>query len=273
MNLEAIWARAAEARPTVHAITNPVTVNDCANVILAAGGAPIMAQDEREAAEIQSRSDALVLNLGALHAQEAMLRAGREANACGHPVVLAPVGAGASFFRGELGRRLLHDVRCTAVRGNASEMRALALGSETTRGVEADARDRVTEGNLEAALAMLRAFSEKTGAVAVLTGETDLVVHGARAATVYGGDPMMGRVTGAGCMLTSLIGTLAGANPDDPFGAAVAAVAAMDVCGGLAGKRVREMQEGTASFRTRLNDAVSLLTPGQLAREARVTPR
>ena len=227
MNLEAIWARAAEARPTVHAITNPVTVNDCANVILAAGGAPARTGDA--------------------HAH--------------------------SFFRGELGRRLLHDVRCTAVRGNASEMRALALGSETTRGVEADARDRVTEGNLEAALAMLRAFSEKTGAVAVLTGETDLVVHGARAATVYGGDPMMGRVTGAGCMLTSLIGTLAGANPDDPFGAAVAAVAAMDVCGGLAGKRVREMQEGTASFRTRLIDAVSLLTPGQLAREARVTPR
>lgn len=273
MNLEDIWARARERRPTVHAITNPVTVNDCANIILAAYGAPTMAQDAREVEEIQALSDALMLNLGAVRAQEAMLCAGRKANALGHPVVLDPVGAGASGLRGALGRQILREVRCAVVRGNASEMRALALGSETTRGVEASEPDKVTEGNLAAALDMLRAFSRETGAVAVLTGQTDLVVQGDRAAVVRGGSALMGRITGAGCMLTSLITTLCGACPDDPFGAAVTAVAAMDVCGELAERRVCEMREGTASFRTRLIDAVSCLTPALLAQHARVELR
>lgn len=273
MNLTELWTRPRDRRPTVHAITNPVTVNDVANIILAACGAPTMAQDEREVEEIQALSDALMLNLGAVRAQEAMLRAGRRANALGHPVVLDPVGAGATFLRGELGRRILHDVRCAVIRGNASEMRALALGSETTRGVEASEVDKVTEDTLDAALDMLRAFSEKTGAVAVLTGEIDLVVQGDRAAVVRGGSPLMVRITGAGCMLTALIAALCGASPDDPFGAAVTAAAVMDVCGELAGKRVCEMQEGTASFRTRLIDAVSCLTPEILARNARVELR
>lgn len=273
MNLADLWTQPRAKRPTVHAITNPVTVGDVANMILAAYGAPTMAQDEREVEEIQQLSHALVLNLGAVRAREAMLRAGRKANALGHPVVLDPVGAGASFLRGELGRRILHDVQCAVIRGNASEMRALALGSETTKGVEASDADKVTDRNLDAALEMLHAFSQKTGAVAVLTGEIDLVAQGGRAAVVRGGSVLMGRITGAGCMLTALIATLCGASPDDPFVAAVTAVAAMNTCGELAEKRVREMREGTASFRTRLIDAVSCLTPELLAQNAHVELR
>ncbi len=121
--LKEIVVNTRAARPLVHAITNNVTVNDCANIILAAYGAPTMAQDEREVEEITALSDALVLNLGALRAQEAMRLAGKKANALGHPVVLDPVAAGASFLRGETSRRLLHEVKMAVIRGNASEIR------------------------------------------------------------------------------------------------------------------------------------------------------
>lgn len=262
--LKQITARTREARPLIHTITNNVTVNDCANIILAAGGAPTMAQDEREVEEITAISQALVLNLGALKAQEAMLLAGKKANALGHPVVMDPVAAGASFLRGETSRRLLHEVQMAVIRGNASEIRALAVGSETTQGVEVNALDKVTEENLDAAAELVRAFSRRTGAVVALTGAIDLVSDGTRTAVLRGGSEMMSRITGAGCMLTALTATFCGANPDKPFESAVAAVGVMDVCGQLAHRRVCEAMEGTASFRTRLIDAVSLFADDQL---------
>ena len=262
--LKEIIVNTRAARPLVHAITNNVTVNDCANIILAAYGAPTMAQDEREVEEITALSNALVLNLGALRAQEAMRLAGKKANALGHPVVLDPVAAGASFLRGETSRRLLHEVKMAVIRGNASEIRALAMGSETTQGVEVNAVDKVTEENLEAAVQMVKAFSKRTGAVVALTGAIDLVSDGERTAIVRGGCEMMSRITGAGCMLTALTATYCGANPDKPFESAVAAVGVMDVCGELAYRRVCEATEGTASFRTRLIDAVSLLADENL---------
>ena len=262
--IQDIVRQTREKRPMVHAITNNVTVNDCANIILAAYGAPTMAQDTREVEEITALSDALVLNLGALRAREAMLLAGKKANELGHPIVLDPVAAGASFLRGETCRKLLHELRIAVIRGNASEIRALALGSETTLGVEVNALDKVTEDNLEASAEMVRAFSRRVGAVVALTGEIDLVTDGTQTAVLRGGCEMMSRITGAGCMLTALTGAYCGANPDRPFAAAVAAVAVMDACGEAAYERVREAMEGTASFRTRLLDAVSLLNEKEL---------
>lgn len=262
--IQDIVRQTREKRPMVHAITNNVTVNDCANIILAAYGAPTMAQDTREVEEITALSDALVLNLGALRAQEAMLLAGKKANELGHPIILDPVAAGASFLRGETCRKLLHELRIAVIRGNASEIRALALGSETTLGVEVNALDKVTQDNLEASAEMVRAFSRRVGAVVALTGEIDLVTDGTQTAVLRGGCEMMSRITGAGCMLTALTGAYCGANPDRPFAAAVAAVAVMDACGEAAYERVREAMEGTASFRTRLLDAVSLLNEKEL---------
>lgn len=263
-SIKSVVARTRAVRPLVHTITNNVTVNDCANIILAAYGAPTMAQDEREVEEITALSRALVLNLGALRAQEAMLLAGKKANQLNRPVVLDPVAAGASFLRGETSRRLLHEVQMAVIRGNASEIRALAVGSETTLGVEVNALDRVTEENLSSSIDMVRALSRRTGAVIALTGEIDLVTDGARTAVVRGGSEMMSRITGAGCMLTALTAAYCGANPEEPFASAVAAVGVMDVCGELAYRRVCEAMEGTASFRTRLIDAVSLLTEHEL---------
>lgn len=260
----------ADEAPLVHSITNNVTINDCANIILAAGGTAIMAQDEREVEEITAHSDALVLNMGALRAQEAMLLAAREAKRLGHPVVLDPVAAGASRLRSEMCSRLLADGLVSVIRGNASEIRALAAGEEQASGVEANAIDRVTEQNLTESTEWLAEFSRKTGTVVMLTGKIDLITDGNRTAVLRGGSELMSRITGAGCMLTSLTAAYCGANPNTLFEAVAAASGVMKVCGTLAERRVREEMEGTASFRTRLIDAVSLLTAEQLAEGLRI---
>ena len=265
-----ILQHTAEVRPMVHSITNNVTINDCANIILAAGGTAIMAQDEREVEEITANSDALALNMGALRAQEAMLLAAREAKRLGHPVVLDPVAAGASRLRSEMCSRLLVDGLVSVIRGNASEIRALAAGEEHAAGVEVSALDRVTEENLAESAAWLAAFGRKTNTVVLLSGAIDLITDGTRTAALRGGSALMSRITGAGCMLTSLTAAYCGANPNTLFEAAVTASGVMKVCGTLAERRVREEMEGTASFRTRLIDAVSLLTTEQLAEGLRI---
>lgn len=257
-------------KPLVHSITNNVTINDCANIILAAGGAAIMAQDEREVEEITAHGDALTVNMGALRAQEAMLLAAREAKRLGHPVVLDPVAVGASRLRGEMCSRLLTYGLVSVIRGNASEIRALAAGKEHAAGVEASALDRVTEENLAESAAWLAAFSRKMNTVVLLSGAIDLITDGNRTAAMRGGSALMGRITGAGCMLTSLTAVYCGANPNTLFEAVTAASGVMKVCGTLAERRVREEMEGTASFRTRLIDAVSLLTAEQLAEGLRI---
>ena len=249
----------------VHSITNNVTINDCANIILAAGGTAIMAQDEREVEEITSHAQALVINMGAVRAQEAMLRAAKIAKRNGRPVVLDPVAAGASTLRREMCSRLLSENLVSVIRGNASEVRALAAGAEQETGVEASALDSVTEDNLQESAAWLRSFSRRTGAVVMLTGAMDVITDGTRTAVVRGGSAYLRRITGAGCMLTSLTGVYCGANPDILLEAAVTASEVMKHCGETAEARVRKEMEGTASFRTRLIDAVSLLTADDLA--------
>lgn len=250
--------------PMVHSITNNVTINDCANIILAAGGTAIMAQDEREVEEITSHAQALVLNMGAVRAQEAMLRAAKIAKLNGRPVVLDPVAAGASTLRREMCARLLCENLVSVIRGNASEVRALAAGAEQETGVEASALDSVTEDNLQESAAWLRSFSRQTGAVVMLTGAMDVITDGTRTAVVRGGSAYLRRITGAGCMLTSLTGVYCGANPNTLLEAAVTASEVMKHCGETAEARVRKEMEGTASFRTRLIDAVSLLDADEL---------
>lgn len=257
--------RTAESHPLVHSITNIITANDCANIILASGGTAIMAQDEREVGEITAHSASLALNMGALRAQEAMLLAAREAKRLCHPVVLDPVAAGASRLRSEMCSRLLADRLVTVIRGNASEIHALAVGEARAAGVEVAEPDRVTGGNLMQSAAFLAAFSRNTHAVVLLSGAIDLVSDGERTAVLRGGSTLMSRITGTGCMLTSLTATYCGANPNQIFEAVTAASGVMKVCGTIAERRVREGMEGTASFRTRLIDAVSLLSAEELA--------
>ena len=261
--IKAVLENTQNRTPMVHSITNNVTINDCANIILAAGGTAIMAQDEREVEEITSHAQALVINMGAVRAQEAMLRAAKIAKRNGRPVVLDPVAAGASTLRREMCSRLLSENLVSVIRGNASEVRALAAGAEQETGVEASALDSVTEDNLQESAAWLRSFSRRTGAVVMLTGAMDVITDGTRTAVVRG-SAYLRRITGAGCMLTSLTGVYCGANPDILLEAAVTASEVMKHCGETAEARVRKEMEGTASFRTRLIDAVSLLNADEL---------
>ena len=261
--IKAVLENTQNRTPMVHSITNNVTINDCANIILAAGGTAIMAQDEREVEEITSHAQALVINMGAVRAQEAMLRAAKIAKRNGRPVVLDPVAAGASTLRREMCSRLLSENLVSVIRGNASEVRALAAGAEQETGVEASALDSVTD-NLQESAAWLRSFSRRTGAVVMLTGAMDVITDGTRTAVVRGGSAYLRRITGAGCMLTSLTGVYCGANPDILLEAAVTASEVMKHCGETAEARVRKEMEGTASFRTRLIDAVSLLNADEL---------
>lgn len=263
-NIKTVLENTQNRTPMVHSITNNVTINDCANIILAAGGTAIMAQDEREVEEITSHAQALVLNMGAVRAQEAMLRAAKIAKQNGRPVVLDPVAAGASTLRREMCARLLCENLVSVIRGNASEVRALAAGAEQETGVEASALDSVTEDNLQESAAWLRSFSRRTGAVVMLTGAMDVITDGTRTAVVRGGSAYLRRITGAGCMLTSLTGVYCGANPNTLLEAAVTASEVMKHCGETAEARVRKEMEGTASFRTRLIDAVSLLDADEL---------
>lgn len=260
--------------PLVHCITNYVTANDCANVLLACGASPVMADDPDEAEEITSRADGLTLNIGTLnrHTVPSMLRAGKRANALGHPVLLDPVGAGASKLRTETAEALLRAVRFAAVRGNVSEIRALAQGAHDTHGVDADAADRSGAAEPDDVLALAGAFARKTGAVVAVTGETDVVTDGARACVIRNGHPLMRRVTGTGCMLSAMTAAYLAANPEAPFEAACAAVIAMGVCGERAFARMTG-PDGSASYRGYLIDAVYHLTARQLEEGAQYEMR
>ncbi|MBS5135064.1 MAG: hydroxyethylthiazole kinase [Oscillospiraceae bacterium] len=253
-----------ERTPLVQCITNFVTVNDCANILLAAGGSPTMAHDIREVEEAVAGVQALVLNLGAIGDVEAMLLAGKQANQLGIPVVLDPVAAGVTSLRREACRRLLAELRFTVIRGNASEIRALALGAEGGSGVDVSAGDAVTEENLSRGVELCRRLAESTGAVTALSGQVDILSDGTQTVLIRGGVPTMSRVTGSGCMLTALLGAFCGANPERPLAAAAAAVAAMDLAGERAEARRLQNGTGNATFRTDLIDAVFNLTEDEL---------
>ena len=192
--LKKVIERTVSCRPMTHCITNPVTVNDCANIILAAGGTAIMAQDEREVEEITAHASSLVLNMGAVRAQEAMLRAAGTAKKLGHPVVLDPVAAGASHLRGDMCAKLLAEGLVSVIRGNVSEIRALAGGTGQESGVEADLSDRIDEDNLAESAAWLRDFAHRTGTVILLTGAMDVITDGKRTAVLCGGSELLRRI-------------------------------------------------------------------------------
>ena len=257
------------ASPLIHNITNYVTVNDCANILLACGGSPIMADDIGEAEEITSLCGGLNINIGTLNQRTipAMLAAGRKANALGHPVVLDPVGAGASRLRTETAVKLLEQVRFTVIRGNISEIKTLALGSGSTRGVDADLADRVTRENLGQAVAFAGDFARRTGAVVAITGAIDVVADGASAFCIFNGHPRMSKVTGTGCQLSAVTAACVTANPGQPLTAAAAAVCAMGLCGELADRRMGPL-DGNASYRNYIIDAMYHLTPEALEQGA-----
>lgn len=274
--LAAVLDQVRLRNPLIHCITNYVTVNDCANIILAAGGSPIMADDIREAEQIAELCSALVLNIGTLNPAgvEAMLAAGKRANRLGRPVVLDPVGAGASDLRNEALRRLLREVRFTVIKGNGSEIAFLADGLGAARGVDAAAGSLTGEGNLAAKARQARALSERSGAVIVISGPIDILADRREAWVVRNGDPLMARITGSGCMTAAILGCCLGASrqntSEDALCACLCGVCALGVCGELAAQRMaRGENRGTGTYRVLLMDAMSALDGTTLAERAR----
>ena len=243
--------------PLIHNITNYVTVNDCANMVLACGASPIMADDAAEVEDITTICGGLNINIGTLNSRTitSMLLAGKKANLLGHPVVLDPVGAGASQLRTDTANRLLREVKFTVIRGNISEVKTLASGAGTTKGVDADVADKVTEENLDSAVAFAKALAARTGAVVAITGAIDIVADAHKAYCIRNGHPMMSSITGTGCQLSALTAAFVTANPDQPLEAAAAAVCAMGLAGEIGWSHMAE-GDGNSTYRNRIIDAI-----------------
>ncbi len=252
--------------PLVHHITNYVTVNDCANITLAVGASPIMADDIREAADVASVASAVVLNMGTLNERtvSSMLAAGKAANKSEVPVVFDPVGVGATALRNETAAAILKEVKPAVLRGNLSEIRFLAGLSAATRGV--DAGEEMEDG-MEGTIAMARALAEKLGCVVAITGKVDVIADAARAVTLANGHPMLSRVTGTGCMTTSLVASYCGAVADKLV-AAACGILTMGIAGELAFARAGA--QGTGAFRSAIIDAVSCMDAATLLGRAKL---
>ena len=260
--------------PLIHNITNYVTVNDCANIVIACGASPIMADDKEEAAEITTICSGLNINIGTLNSRTiaSMLIAGKRANELNHPVVLDPVGAGASKLRTETAGQILEEVQLSVIRGNISEIKTLASGSGTTKGVDADVADKGTEENLDEVVAFAKKFAKKTGAVIAITGAIDIVADSEKAYCIRNGHPMMSSITGTGCQLSAMTAAFVTANPENPIDAAAAAVCAMGYAGEIAHSRLSE-KDGNSSCRNYIIDAIYNMTPDMLEKGAKYEVR
>ncbi len=243
--------------PLVHNITNYVTVNDVANVLLACGASPIMSDEPKDVEDITAICGGLNINIGTLNQRtiEGMYAAGRKANELCHPILLDPVGAGASALRTDTAVRLMEELKLTAIRGNISEIKTLALGSGTTKGVDADVADAVTEENLEEMVAFAKEFAKKSGCIAAITGAIDLVSDGETCYVIRNGRPEMGKITGTGCQLSGMMTAFVTANPGNVLEAAAAAVCAMGLAGEIGRSRMTE-GDGNSTYRNRIIDAV-----------------
>ena len=256
--------------PLVHNITNYVTVNDVANVLLAAGGSPIMSDDADDVEDITSICGGLNINIGTLNKNTipSMFLAGKKANELGHIVLLDPVGAGASRLRTDTANRLMQEVRFDAVRGNISEIKTLCTGSGSTKGVDADAVDAVTEANLDDGVQLVKAFAQRAGCIVAVTGAIDLVSDGARCWCIRNGRAEMSRITGTGCQLSALMTAFLVANPDRKLDAAAAAVCMMGLAGEI-GWANMQPGDGNSTYRNRIIDAIFNMTGDALEEGAK----
>jgi hydroxyethylthiazole kinase len=251
-----------ERRPLVHQITNYVVMNETANATLALGALPVMAHAREEVEDMVALADALVLNIGTLspHWVEAMLLAGKAANEHGVPVVLDPVGAGATRFRTETARRLLDEVKVAVLRGNQGEVATLVGVQAEVRGVES-----IGAGGEPADLA--HAAARNLGLVASVTGPIDHVSDGDRVLAVANGHELLAAVTGTGCMSSAITGCFLAVARDGPLEAAAGALAAL----GVAAEDAARDAKGPGSFHVGLYDALAALEPETLDARAKIS--
>lgn len=256
--------------PLVHNITNYVTVNDVANVLLACGGSPIMADDIGEVEEITSICGGLNINIGTLNQNTipSMLLAGKKSKKLGHPVLLDPVGAGASKLRTETAIKIMEELKPTAIRGNISEIKTLATGSGSTKGVDADVSDAITEENLEAGIKFVKELSARTGSIIAVTGAIDIVADKDKGYIIRNGRAEMGKITGTGCQLSALVTAFMVANPEKKLEAVATAVMMMGVAGEI-GFENMSLTDGNATYRDKIIDAIYNMDGETLERRAK----
>lgn len=254
--------------PLVHNITNYVTVNDVANVLLACGGSPIMSDEPDDVADITSICGGLNINIGTLNKNsiEGMFIAGKKANELSHKILLDPVGAGASKLRTDTAVKLAKEIKFDVIRGNISEIKTLALGSGTTKGVDADVSDAVTEENLDNAVAFVKDYAKKSGCVIAITGAIDLVSDGEKCYVIRNGRPEMSKITGTGCQLSGMTTAFIVANPDNVLEATAAAVCTMGLAGEIAFANMAET-DGNSTYRNRIIDAIYNMDAETLEKE------
>ncbi|OGC89318.1 MAG: hydroxyethylthiazole kinase [candidate division Zixibacteria bacterium RBG_16_53_22] len=259
-NLGALLSKVRSEKPLVHNITNYVVMNFTANTLLAMGASPVMAHARGEVEEMVSLAKALVINIGTLSEAwiESMFLAGRRANQLGVPVVLDPVGSGATTLRTSTFKRLTREIQSDIVRGNASEILSIASATVTTKGVDA-------VHDVEHASDTARQMARQLDCVVAITGPVDLITDGNRVIRCKNGDAMLRKITGTGCAATATIGAFAGVTKD-----ALEATSAGLAFFGLAGEVAAARAKSPGSFMTALLDAMYEITPEQFQELARL---
>lgn len=255
-------------KPLVHSITNYVTATDCANIILALGGSPTMADFSKEVEDIAGIASAVVLNMGIINDDmvEAMIIAGKKANACGTPVIFDPVGAGVAPYRNSVAQRLLKEVKINIIRGNISEIKFISGISSVTKGVDASESDM--NMNNEKKIKIAQNLAKKLNCVVAITGVDDIISDGEKNVILSNGTKLLASVTGTGCMTSALCGAYAGAG-DDYFIAAISAVLSMSLSGEISEEKNKDI--GLGSFHIGIIDAISTLTPSIIKEKAKIT--
>ncbi len=257
-----------KTKPLVHCITNYVTATDCANIILAIGGSPTMADFSKEVEAIAGIAQAVELNMGIINDDmvEAMIIAGKKANACGIPVVFDPVGAGVAPYRNSVCERILKEVKMDIIRGNISEIKFISGVSSETKGVDASESDMKMSNEDKVKLA--QNLANKLNCTVAITGVEDIVTDGERSVVLHNGSKLLASVTGTGCMTSSLCGAYAGAGKDY-FIAAIAAVLSMGISGEISEEANKE--KGLGSFHVGIIDSISKLNYDVFKERAKIT--
>ncbi|MBZ9634386.1 hydroxyethylthiazole kinase [Clostridium sp. FP1] len=260
-----------EKNPLVHHITNYVTVNDCANITLAIGGSPVMAEDINEVSDMVSLSSSLVINIGTLNSSsvQSMIQAGKRANELNIPVILDPVGAGATSYRTETAKRIIDEVKLAVIRGNLSEIKTIYGVNSKTKGV--DSSESVSENGNELIeeKEMARALASKLNTVVAITGVVDIITDGKTLYTASNGHKIMAKVTGTGCMCTSLIGCYLGAG-DNNLLAALSGIVSMGIAGEIAYEGLDKINGGTGTLKVKILDAIYNLSQIEIIERSKI---
>ena len=265
-----------EKNPLTHCITNSVTINDCANAVLAIGGSPFMAEDAEELAEVVTIADVLVINIGKLSKEQinSMHVSAKVANETKTPIVLDPVGVGVTQLRNKTTLDLINNYDIAAIRGNISEIKSIAklVGvideNNTAKGVDVNIDDIITEENLSANGEIIKELANKLSTTILASGPIDILSDGTTTIAIDNGDDMMPLITGSGCMLSSIVGTCIGGSA--PLEGTLIAILAMNLAGEKARAKVEEKDEGTGSFRTYLIDYLYKTNVESLVNESNI---